>query len=262
MEKHAHMHVNAPAHWYRHWADLHKVNTVVWTGICPAVDSRRLLVFLSRLSNMHLAMFWKYYLLLLRIWPQTDLLAANLSGCFSCSFNATQGHHAYGGRRSPDHLLVVISSNSFFSVHPTELFIFPTTLPGFFAHCLNSVFLSAFLSNSFVSFMHFLSASVPEVLMSCPAIEGRRGMLILSAQRHGAGEGEKGGGNVTRLRKLDGHCSVCVCVCVRMCMCMHLKRSVWLTFPVFPIFTLLPCRLNYICVCVCRCAFVGADGKF
>lgn len=101
MEKHAHMHVNAPAHWYRHWADLHKVNTVVWTGICPAVDSRRLLVFLSRLSNMHPAMFWKYYLLLLRIWPQTDLLAANLSGCFSCSLNATQGHHAYGGRRSP-----------------------------------------------------------------------------------------------------------------------------------------------------------------
>lgn len=51
------MHVNAPAHWYRRWAHLHKVNTVVWTGICPAVDSRRLLVFLSRLSNMHPVMF-------------------------------------------------------------------------------------------------------------------------------------------------------------------------------------------------------------
>lgn len=99
---------------------------------------------------------------------------------------------------------IILSSSSF----PRKIF-----LPGFFAHCLNSVFLSAFLSNSFVSFMHFFSASVPEVLMSCPAIEGRRGMLILSPQRHSAGEGEKGGGNVTRLRKLDGHCSVCASVC-------------------------------------------------
>lgn len=114
-------------------------------------------------------------------------------------------------------IFLLVASSAFLShpipffVHQTRFFIFPTTLPGFFPHCLNVVFLSAFLSNFSVYFMHFLSTSVPAVLMSCPAIEGRRGMLILSPQQHSAGEGEKEEENVTRLRKLDGRCSVCVC---------------------------------------------------
>lgn len=145
-------------------------------------------------------------------------------------------------------IFLLLSHQTPFFVHHTELFIFPTTLPGFFAHCLDSVFLSAVLSNSFVSFMHFLSASVPEVLMSCPAIEGRRGMLILSAQRHSAGEGEKGGGNVTRLRKLDGHCSVCVSVC--MYVYVHASQKISMTdiscFSYF-YFASLPIEL-YMCV--------------
>lgn len=51
VEKHAHMHVNAPAHWYRHRADLHKVNTVVCWAACQTcyVVNVCLIVFLLRI---------------------------------------------------------------------------------------------------------------------------------------------------------------------------------------------------------------------
>lgn len=85
-------------------------------------------------------------------------------------------------------------------------------------------------------------------------------MLILSPQRHSAEEGEKEVENVTRLRKLDGHCSVCECVNV----CVHASQKIRVTdISSFPIFTLLPCPLNYICAWVCvGVHFVGAGGKF
>lgn len=99
--------------------------------------------------------------------------------------------------------------------------------------------------------MNFLFTSVPAVLTSCPAIEGGRGMLILSPQRHSTGEGER-----SRKCHLSEEMGLrCVCLCVLAyaseCACISKDQSDRLTdiSCVFPILLSFHAEWN-ICICV------------
>lgn len=99
--------------------------------------------------------------------------------------------------------------------------------------------------------MHFLFTFVPAVLASCPAIEGRRGMLILSPQQHSTGEGERS--RKCHLSEEMGLRCLCLCVLVRACMCACIStdQSDSLTdiSCVFPILLFFHAEWN-ICICV------------
>lgn len=83
-------------------------------------------------------------------------------------------------------------------------------------------------------------------------------MLILSPQRRSAGETEREREREsgTRLRKWDGHCTVCVCISTE-----KIRVTVWMTFSVFFLrFAFFPLPSKWY-ICVYRCAFLCAGGK-
>lgn len=100
------------------------------------------------------------------------------------------------------------------------------------------------LPHFFISSTRFLPPSVPAVLMSCPAIKGKRDMLILTPQ-------------CRRGRERSKKCQSSVALRVYVCTRTHFKRSEWVTFPVFLIFTLPSCHLNFIYINIYMCVCVG-----
>lgn len=186
----------------------------------------------------------------------------SLRGYFYPSFTLSTSLHAVHNITPPLFFSFLAHShpNKFWFVFFFLSYLSPC-LSNLFPVCLVSGLFHFYLNSSFVPIflpLPFSLSFIPVVFTSCPVVKaetskGMEGMLILSLSAEG--DTGKKEGNVRRLRKWHGRCSVCAFVSVCLDRKDHgdsLSDVVCISLPLF--FPLPPRKWHAWLVCVCFCA--------